>query len=94
MPGNEARERIAEVLRLFPVLAQKSRWESRKLSGGEQQVLVVARAMVPRPKLLMLDEPSLGLSPGNARDVFALLAAANRETGISMLVVEQKSATC
>lgn len=86
----EARGRIAEVVQLFPVLAQKSRWEARTLSGGEQQMLALARSLVPCPKLLILDEPSLGLSPSLTKDVFAAITAINRNTGIAVLIVEQK----
>jgi len=90
LPRKEAKSRIAEILDFFPVLKERARQDAGKLSGGEQQMLAVARALVPKPKLLMLDEPSLGLSPNIVKDVFNRIVELNRGTGISILIVEQK----
>jgi branched-chain amino acid transport system ATP-binding protein len=82
--------RIEEVLGVFPALRDHLKQEAGHLSGGEQQMLSVARALVPRPKLLMLDEPSLGLAPNLVESVFDQFVRINRETGVTILIVEQK----
>lgn len=90
LPRNEAKERIEEIINLFPVLKERARQDASRLSGGEQQMLSLARALIPKPRLLMLDEPSLGLSPYLVKMVFEKISIINSVTGISMLVVEQK----
>lgn len=90
LPRSELRGRIDEVLELFPALKQRLRQEAGKLSGGEQQMLALARVLVPKPKLLLLDEPSLGLAPGLVAHVFDKISEINRETGVAILIVEQK----
>jgi branched-chain amino acid transport system ATP-binding protein len=86
----ELKGRIEYVLEIFPILKESLRREAGKLSGGEQQQLSVARALVPKPKLLMLDEPSLGLQPNIVKDVFEKVVEINHETGVSILIIEQK----
>lgn len=86
----EAKERIGEVLEIFPILKERLKQDAGKLSGGEQQMVSLARALVPKPKLLMLDEPSLGLSPKLMGVVFDKIIEINRDNGVTILIVEQK----
>ncbi|MGH3321662.1 MAG: ABC transporter ATP-binding protein [Streptosporangiaceae bacterium] len=76
---------------LFPVLGQRRRAGAEKLSGGEQQMLAIGRGLMSRPKLLLLDEPSLGLAPRVTEDLFAMLPTLRAEWGVAMLVVEQNA---
>lgn len=82
------RENIEHVFQTFPVLKDKQKEFAGNLSGGQQQQLAVGRALMMRPKLLMLDEPSLGLSPKLMREVFGVLVKLRKE-GMTILVVEQ-----
>ncbi len=88
--GKEVREDLEFVHGLFPILKERGRQQAETLSGGQQQMLAVARAMLRRPRLLMLDEPSLGLAPLVADDVYnALLKISER--GTTILLVEQNA---
>ena len=80
------------MLELLPRLAERERQPAGTLSGGEQQMLALGRALMARPRLLMLDEPSLGLAPMIVREIFEILERLNREDGLTVLVVEQNAA--
>ena len=81
-------ERIEEVFRIFPILKERRKQYAGTLSGGEQQMLAIGRALMAGPKILMLDEPSLGLSPKIASDIYHVLDRLHRE-GMTLLLVSQ-----
>ena len=84
-------EDIKWVYDLFPRLKERSWQMAGTLSGGEQQMLAVARALMSRPKLMMMDEPSLGLAPLIVRDIFTIIKEINKQNGVTILLIEQNA---
>jgi branched-chain amino acid transport system ATP-binding protein len=82
---------LERVYRYFPPLAERRRQKGGYLSGGEQQMLAIGRALVARPSLMLLDEPSLGLSPLLVEEIFSIIQRINREEGTAILLVEQNA---
>jgi branched-chain amino acid transport system ATP-binding protein len=79
------------VYRYFPVLKERAEQRAGQLSGGEQQMLSISRALMARPKMMLLDEPSLGLSPLLVKEIFDIIVRINRDHGVTVLLVEQNA---
>ena len=82
---------LESILTRFPRLKERYSQAAGTLSGGEQQMMVIGRALMAKPKLLLLDEPSLGIAPKLVQDIARSIVAINRDEGVSVLLVEQNS---
>jgi branched-chain amino acid transport system ATP-binding protein len=89
----DRRERLAAVAELFPLLGSRADQRAGSLSGGERQMVAMARALMMKPRVLLLDEPSAGLSPANQDHIFSRVRQVN-EAGVSIIMVEQNARRC
>jgi branched-chain amino acid transport system ATP-binding protein len=91
VPNSVIKQDLEQVYHYFPLLKEYRSRTSGYLSGGEQQMLVIGRALMARPKLMLLDEPSLGLAPLLVQSIFEIIKQINEEAGMSILLVEQNA---
>jgi branched-chain amino acid transport system ATP-binding protein len=89
--GDGVRRDLEMVYDYFPVLKARARQRAGSLSGGEQQMLAISRALMARPKMMLLDEPSLGLAPRLVNEIFQIIVRINGEQGVTVLLVEQNA---
>ena len=89
--GDSIQPELDEVYSLFPRLAERRDQKGGSLSGGEQQMLAMGRAMMAKPRLLLLDEPSMGLAPIVVQDIFSTIRKLNREMGVTIVLIEQNA---
>jgi branched-chain amino acid transport system ATP-binding protein len=82
---------IEDVYAYFPILKERRDQPAGQLSGGQQQMLAISRALLAKPSMMLLDEPSLGLSPKLTKEIFEIIIRINRERGVTLLVVEQNA---
>ncbi len=87
----DVRQDMEKLQELFPILAQRSQQLASTLSGGEQQMVAMARALMAKPRLLIMDEPSMGLSPFFVEKVFEIIQSINQRQGVAILLVEQNA---
>ena len=89
--GDDINKEIREVYELFPRLEERKEQKGGSLSGGEQQMLAMGRAMMAKPRLLLMDEPSMGLAPVVVNDIFATIRHLNKELGVTIVLIEQNA---